>query len=164
MGFLRRWLGGTPPPEGDEAPDPGEDERTAAPDDAGGRRRSGSEDIDELERERALTREFDRRLSDLARRQIRFADLAWTPPSERRRDGDWILMESWEVQRPEGKDVKLRSGTRLTWIGPGTLAPGNVRFRTEKGVLVELPAGRETDDGWPDDLQRPRSASAGPDD
>ena len=38
-----------------------------------------------------------------------------------------------------------------------------VRFRTEKGVLVDLPAGRTTPDGWPEDLQRPRSTSAGGD-
>jgi hypothetical protein len=179
MGFLRRWLGGTreegdpgttdpaASPRRDPAigagPPTGEPDPTAGPGegtDAGSI--PGSDD--ELERERALAREFDQGLSDLARRQIRFAALAWTPPSERRRDGDWILMQPTQVQSPGGKDVKLGAGSRLTWVGPGSLSPGAVRFTTESGLLVELPAGRETDDGWPDDLQRPRSTSAGADD
>ena len=41
------------------------------------------------------------------------------------------------------------------------MSPGAVRFLTEKGVLVDLPAGRTTPDGWPEDLQRPRSPTAG---
>ncbi len=116
---------------------------------------------DEIARSAALRREFDAGLSDLGRRQLELERYAWQPPSQLRRDGAWILMVRWKVQSPDGKDVTLKAGSVLTWVGPGTMSPGSVRFRTEKGALVDLPAGRTTPDGWPEDLQRPRSPTAG---
>lgn len=160
MGFLRRLLGG----EDDERPLVEADE-TLDEDGVGPADGALDDDLalppDELARAATLRREFDAGLSDLARRQLEFERYAWQPGSQLRRDGDWILMVRWKVQSPEGKDVTLKPGSRLTWVGPGTMSPGAARFRTEKGVLVDLPAGRTTPDGWPEDLQRPRSPTAG---
>lgn len=158
MSFLRRLLGGPAEDASDDASDdatPAAAAPSPVPSDAG-----PVGDPDEA-RARALAGAFEAGLSDLARRQLRHADRAWAPPSQLRRDGDWVLMVRWKVQSPEGKDVTLKAGSRVTYVGPGTMSAGAVRFRTEKGVLVDLPAGRETDDGWPDDLQRPRSPTAG---
>jgi hypothetical protein len=163
MGFLRRLLGGSAEDGPDDAR-PADAPTAPDPADAGDASDPGCESDPDETRARALAGAFEAGLSDLARRQLRHADRAWAPPSQLRRDGDWVLMVRWKVQSPEGKDVTLKAGSRLTYVGPGTMSEGGVRFRTEKGVLVDLPAGRVTDDGWPDDLQRPRSPTAGAED
>ena len=160
MGFLRRLLGGESderaPVEADAMPDEGA---------VGSEEGTLDDDLplppDEAARAAALRREFDAGLTDLARRQLEFERYAWQPDSQLRRDGDWILMVRWKVQSPDGKDVTLKPGSRLTWVGPGTMSPGAVRFRTEKGVLVDFPPGGTAPDGWPEDLQRPRSPTPG---
>ncbi len=179
MGFLRRLLGspGTgadrptgagsdhdaDPPGGPPAPD--RDRSTSRPDpgrietDEGGDPRLQ----DDPGRARALVSAFDAGLDDLAMRQLRYAELAWRPPSQLRRDGDWILMDRWEGRSPDGRAVTLKAGERLTYAGEGSAWPGSTRFTTAKGEPVDLPPGGG-DDGWPDDLQRPRSATAGSDD
>jgi len=148
MGFLRRLLGGdrdAASDSADDAPDSGDEASDEGPDSA----------------DHADADEAPVSPDEAARRQVEYERYAWQPDSQLRRDGDWILMVRWKVQSPEGNDVKLKPGSRLTWVGPGTMSPGAVRFRTEKGVLVDLPAGRATPDGWPEDLQRPRSPTAG---
>ncbi len=144
MGFLRRLLGPREPADADE----------------GGAAKGDPRLEDDPARARELTRGFDAGLDDLAQRQLRYADLAWRPPSQLRREGDWILMERWEARREDGRTVTLKSGERLTYVGDGLGWPGSVRFSTAKGVLVDLPPGHGQD-GWPDDLQRPRSPTAG---
>lgn len=159
MGFLRRLLGGSGedrhPPEDTRETEDAPTSRAADP--------RSARPADDETRARELTRAFDAGLDDLARRQIRFADLAWTPPPQVRRDGDWILMERWEGRRDDGRAVTLKAGARITYIGEGSAWPGATRFATEKGERVDLPPG-EAADGWPDDLQRPRSTSAGSED
>jgi hypothetical protein len=76
MGFLRRLLGGarTDPAGQTEPPPPLDDPDIEA-----------AEKAYELE----LLREEQERLSELTRRQMRYADYAWTPPAqggERRAD------------------------------------------------------------------------------
>jgi hypothetical protein len=67
MGFLRRLIGGR--------------DRTATqPEPAAGS--SPAIDADEREREADVIREDEERLDELARRQLRYADYAWTPPAE----------------------------------------------------------------------------------
>jgi hypothetical protein len=75
MGFLRKILGGG------EATDPPD----AAPVDA------DELDADERARDLELARSEQERLSDLARRQLRYAEYAWQPPDqggERRSDDE----------------------------------------------------------------------------
>jgi hypothetical protein len=76
MGFLRRLLGG------DRPKDAGQPEPTPPLDDA---------DVDAAEKayELELLRDDQDRMTDLTRRQLRYADHAWTPPAqggERRAD------------------------------------------------------------------------------
>lgn len=76
MGFLRRLLGGDRPKDADQT------EASPPPDDA---------EIDAAEKayELELLRDDQDRMSDLTRRQLRYADYAWTPPAqggERRAD------------------------------------------------------------------------------
>ena len=66
MGFLRRILGGG---EVADAPD-------ATPVD------QAELDADERARDLELARNEQDRLSDLARRQLRYAEYAWQPPAE----------------------------------------------------------------------------------
>lgn len=66
MGFLRRLIGGA---------------GTAQPVDVTAAE-SVDVDADEREREAEVLREDEERLDDLARRQLRYADYAWTPPAE----------------------------------------------------------------------------------
>ena len=69
MGFLRRLLGGAPP------------EKTLAEDATpavGDREAAADEAAYELE----VLREEQERLSELARRQMRYAEYAWTPPAQ----------------------------------------------------------------------------------
>jgi hypothetical protein len=73
MGFLRRLLGGgeSEPPARPETFDPAE------------------LDAEERAHELEVLREEQERLDELARRQLRYADYAWTPPAqggERRAD------------------------------------------------------------------------------
>jgi hypothetical protein len=75
MGFIRRLLGGKAAPDEPATAD--------APIDA------AAADADEREHELDLLRDEQGRLDDLAQRQIRYADYAWTPPrrgGERRAD------------------------------------------------------------------------------
>jgi hypothetical protein len=153
MGFLRRLLGSPVPADADANEGGGTDE--------GGAEEGDPRLQDDPTRARELSLGFEAGLDDLARRQLRYADLAWLPPSQLRREGDWILMERWEARREDGRTVTLKSGERLTYVGEGLGWPGATRFTTAKGDLVDLPPG-QGDDGWPDDLQRPRSPTAGP--
>jgi hypothetical protein len=76
MGFLRRLLGGGPPVS-EPGPEP-----TPPADDA-------ELDVAEKVYERELLREEQERMSELARRQQRYAEYAWKPPyqgGERRAD------------------------------------------------------------------------------
>ncbi len=69
MGFLRRLLGGEAP--GDrpaEDPTPPVDARET--------------DAQEAAYELEILREEQKRLSELVRRQMRYADYAWTPPAQ----------------------------------------------------------------------------------
>jgi hypothetical protein len=84
MGFLRRLLGGARPK------DAGQAEPTPPLDDA---------EIDAAERayELELLRDDQDRMTDLTRRQLRYADHAWTPPAqgderraEAQEDGDEV--------------------------------------------------------------------------
>ena len=73
MGFLRRLFGGG---EADQS-------ASARPFDA------AEIEADERAHELAVLREDQERLDDLAQRQLRYADYAWTPPAqggERRAD------------------------------------------------------------------------------
>jgi len=72
MGFLRRLLGGTDRSE-DQGPSDGASANEMSP-----------EDLDEEERARELElARFDQdRVSDLVRRQQRYAERSWTPPAE----------------------------------------------------------------------------------
>jgi hypothetical protein len=159
MGFLRRFLGGA----GEDRPPHEDVPATAEAAASGAAAPTGARPADDETRARDLARAFDAGLDDLARRQLRFADLAWTPPTQVRRDGDWILMERWEGRRDDGRAVTLKAGERLTYVGEGTAWPGATRFSTSKGERIDLPPG-EAADGWPDDLQRPRSTTAGSED
>jgi hypothetical protein len=86
MGFLRRLLGG----------ERGADDPAGAGDDAGRAAGEGADapadpadDPAERAYELELLREEGQRLSELARRQLRYADHAWQPPAqggERRAD------------------------------------------------------------------------------
>jgi hypothetical protein len=69
MGFLRRLLGGDRPKDREQA------EPSPPLDDA---------EIDAAEKayELELLRDDQDRMSDLTRRQLRFADYAWTPPAQ----------------------------------------------------------------------------------
>jgi hypothetical protein len=77
MGFLRRVFGGRSAPGDSDAV--GSDDPAAA-------------DEDELARELELARFDQDRVDDLVRRQQRYADRKWTPPSQggerRADDGD----------------------------------------------------------------------------
>ncbi len=77
MGFLRRILGGR---EGAEAQDDG------PPDPAEG----AQLDAEERARDLELLREEQARMTELTRRQLRYADRAWRPPDQggERRSGD----------------------------------------------------------------------------
>lgn len=78
MGFLRRILGGG---EAAEAPD----EPPAEPVD------QAQLDAEERARELELLRDEQARMSELTRRQLRYADHAWRPPDqggERRSDDE----------------------------------------------------------------------------
>ncbi len=77
MSFLRRMLGSRESSDGD-----GSGDRTATP-------ASGDLDADERAYELELLRAEQERLDELRLRQLRYADRAWTPPSqggERRAD------------------------------------------------------------------------------
>jgi hypothetical protein len=68
VGFLRRLLGGD------------RDEPSGSPTaDATG---SGDVEADERRHELEILREEQERMDDLTRRQLRYADYAWTPPAE----------------------------------------------------------------------------------
>jgi len=73
MGFLRRILGG-----GGTGSDTGSAGDRSSPGSGG-----SNGDEDEAERDRRLLREEAERLDqDLLQRQLRWADRAWTPPSQ----------------------------------------------------------------------------------
>ena len=77
MGFLRRILGGG---DGAEA----QDQRPADPTD------QAQLDAEERARDVDLLREEQARMTELTRRQLRYADHAWRPPDQggERRSGD----------------------------------------------------------------------------
>jgi hypothetical protein len=79
VGFLRRILGGG---EAADAPD-ATDEPLSNADQA-------ELDAEERARDLELLREEQERMSDLTRRQLRYADHAWRPPDQggERRSGD----------------------------------------------------------------------------
>jgi hypothetical protein len=80
MGFLRRWFAG----RGTGAAEGGAADPAAA-------RIPGQPGDEERERERELLRAEAERLDELQQRQLRYADMAWTPPaqgSERRADDE----------------------------------------------------------------------------
>ena len=80
MGFLRRFLGGG---EAADAPD-GADAPLSASERA-------ELDAEERTRDLELLREEQARMTDLTRRQLRYADHAWRPPDqggERRSDDE----------------------------------------------------------------------------
>jgi hypothetical protein len=86
MTFLRRWFPG-------RARDHGDDDATragAAPvEDPTGP--GSTPEADERDRERELLRAEAERLDELQQRQLRYADMAWTPPAqggERRADDE----------------------------------------------------------------------------
>ncbi len=91
MGFLRRLFGG-----GDEAPEaPDVPEAGGQPAEAAERPTGPDDELDPDEAERQHEREVLRaeaeRLDPLRQRQLRYADHAWTPPSqggERRADDE----------------------------------------------------------------------------
>jgi hypothetical protein len=90
MGFLRRLFGGDAP--GDP---PAEDQMP--PVDA------AMVDADEAAYELEVLREEQQRLSDLARRQMRYADYAWTPLAQggdRRADDE---ESAADAELPDGK-------------------------------------------------------------
>jgi hypothetical protein len=66
MGFLRRLLGSS---EDGVAPEPDPVDRASA-------------DAEERARELEVLRDEQDRLDELTRRQLRYADYAWTPPAE----------------------------------------------------------------------------------
>jgi hypothetical protein len=73
MGFLKRWLGretSTPLESEDASPD---DASVAA---------DASIEAEEKALELELLRSENERLDDLRRRQLRYADYAWTPPAQ----------------------------------------------------------------------------------
>ena len=77
MGFLRKILGG-----GEEAK--AQDERPPDPSD------QAQLDAEERARDLDLLREEQARMTELTRRQLRYADHAWRPPDQggERRSGD----------------------------------------------------------------------------
>ena len=76
MGFLRRLLGGGEAAEPDEPPSEPVDQAEL--------------DAEERARELELLRDEQARMSELTRRQLRYADHAWRPPDQggERRSGD----------------------------------------------------------------------------
>jgi hypothetical protein len=74
MSFLRRLLGGDRP-TGSTGSDGEDGATTDAPGDVG-------PDAEEKAYELDLLRDEQERLSDLARRQLRYADYAWKPPAQ----------------------------------------------------------------------------------
>lgn len=98
MSFLRRLLGGRPAePDAAEA-GAGEPEAGAA--------EPGAHDVEEAERrhERELLAAEQERLDDLQRRQLRYAEHAWTPPPQggERRADDEERAAGGEGGEPEG--------------------------------------------------------------
>lgn len=80
MGFLRRILGGGGAAGAADAPDEPPPDPTDQP----------GLDAEERTRDLELLREEQARMSDLTRRQLRYADHAWRPPDQggERRSGD----------------------------------------------------------------------------
>ncbi len=124
--------------------------------------RSGADAVDDDEARAAeLMEEFDAELSDLARRQVRFAGHAWSPPRQMDRRGRWVLGEAIEGTAPDGKSVRLRAGDVLELAEGGEDDPGRASwrfFRVKDGRVVDLPAG--AGGAWPGELARPRGSGA----
>jgi hypothetical protein len=104
---------------------------------------------DELAREARLERDFQTGLSDLARRQLQYAEYSLKPPSEVIRTGTWILTEPTEGRDTAGRSVPLKARTPLVFID-GELPV--LRFRTADGREVDLDL--ERDEAWPAFLVR----------
>jgi hypothetical protein len=104
---------------------------------------------DELAREGRLERDFQAGLSDLARRQLQYAEYSLKPPSQVIRTGTWILTEPTEGRDTAGRSVPLDARTPLVFIDA---EPPVLRFRTADGREVDLDV--EPDESWPAFLVR----------
>lgn len=123
--------------------------------------------LDEAARERELEREFEAGLSELARRQLRYARDRREPPSEIDPRGSWLVTEPLVARTPDGRNRLLEKGTQLTFVeavGAPAGPPGirvesrSFRFCTPDGALVDV-----TVEGvpWPEALARPGTRAGG---
>jgi hypothetical protein len=135
---------------------------TAAPDG----NRTGPEPASEDERAAALAGEFDAGLTDLARRQLRFAGYAWEPPAELDPRGRWVVAEAVEATGGDGRPVALAIGETLELDeGQGTSGSDPDRtawpfVRSKDGRRLHLDAGPHG--SFPDALARPDVGPEGP--
>ena len=102
MGFLRRILGGSSKTDGTRSIDPDPPSADAA-----------DVDADERALELDLARSENERLDDLAKRQLRYARYAWTPPAQggdRRADDEPSADDetSADGRRPDGRPLDGR--------------------------------------------------------
>lgn len=165
MRFLRSPRGGSGEPPGplDRAPDGGPGPASAEAAEAGGMvpREAAEAPTDEA-RAAELMQEFEAGLSDLARRQVRYAGYAWEPPVQLDRRGRWIATEATEGSGHDGRRVSMRAGEGLELDESGEERPDRTSWRfvrAKDGRTVDLPAG--PDGSWPEGLERPRSGGEG---
>ncbi|HEY8871063.1 MAG TPA: hypothetical protein VIM30_16970 [Candidatus Limnocylindrales bacterium] len=104
---------------------------------------------DDVARDTRLQRDFQAGLSDLARRQLQYAEYSLKPPSQVIRTGTWILTEPTEGRDTAGRSVPLSARTPLVFIDG---EPPVLRFRTADGREVDLDV--ERDEAWPAFLVR----------
>jgi hypothetical protein len=146
MKFFRSIFGqsGSSPPEtaASEAAPPA----TAATEpqereEPGAREEPGDQEEPELDpaaRDLALQKDFSRGLSDLARRQLQYADYRWEPDAQTDPRGTWFVVGELETL-----DGVLRPGTELVFeerIDAG--GSPHWRLRTADGRTVELEIDR----------------------
>jgi hypothetical protein len=127
------------------------------PDDGAGARESAQaanvpdDDLpdEDVARDARLQRDFQAGLSDLARRQLQYAEYAEKPPSQVIRTGTWILTEPTEGRDVAGRTVPLNAKMPLEFVGG---EPPVLRFRTADGREIELDV--DSDEPWPAFLVR----------
>ena len=107
----------------------------------GGREEPGAREGPELDpaaRDLALQKDFNRGLSDLARRQLQYEDYRWEPDAQTDPRGTWYVLGELETL-----DGVLRAGTELVFeerVDAG--GSPRWRLRTADGGMVELEINR----------------------
>jgi hypothetical protein len=128
------------PPE-TSATEPGEQQEPGAREEPRPREEPGAREEPELDpaaRDLALQKDFNRSLSDLARRQLQYEHYRWEPDAQTDPRGTWYVVGELETL-----DGVLRTGTELVFeerIDAG--GSPRWRLRTADGRMVELEIDR----------------------